>query len=133
MPNSCEITATIELTEPTKACGLMLHVQQDADLCYYVRFEPMRNRLVFDMWPRPNIGAPGDVPFVLGLERPTMFTPGAPIEVKVLVDGTIGVIYVNDRIAMSTRMYELKGGQCGIFVQEGSARFRNLGLFTMRE
>lgn len=133
MPNACEIKATIELTEPTEACGLMLHVQQDVDLCYYIRFEPMRNRLVFDMWPRPKVGAPGDVPFMLGLERPMMFTPGAPIEVKVLVDGTIGEIYVDDRIAMSTRMYDLKGGQCGIFVQQGAAHFRDIGLFTMGE
>ncbi len=133
MPAACEIQTTIELTAATKACGLMLHVQEDVDLCYYVRFELSRNRLVFDMWPRLNLGAPGDLPFMIGLERPMMFTPGAPIKVKALVDGTIGEVYVNDRLAMSTRMYDLKGGRWGIFVQEGAAHFRDIGLFTIRD
>lgn len=133
IPKVCELQATIELTEPTKAFGLMLHVQQDVDLCYYIRFEPMRNRLVFDMWPRQNLGAPGDLPFMIGLERPVTLTPGAPIDVRVVADGTIGEVYVNDRIAMSTRMYDLDGGQWGVFVQEGAAHFRDIGLFTMGE
>ncbi len=48
MPSRCKIEATIEFVEGTRACGVMLRVSPDLDSAYYLRFEPARNRLVFD-------------------------------------------------------------------------------------
>ncbi len=127
MPVPCKLTATLEFREGTHACGLALHLGSDPDKCYYVRLEPNEGRLVFDMWPRP-----GDVPFLTGLERAVALTPNKPVKLTVLVDDTIGEIYVDDQVAMSTRMYDLKGGSWGIFVQEGAAHFRDLGCYSLR-
>ncbi len=125
MPTPSKLTATLEFTEGTHACGLALRLGTDLDQCYYVRLEPDRQRVVFDMWPRP-----GDVPFLTGLERSVVLSPHKPVKLTVLVDDTIGEIYVNDQVAMSTRMYNLKGGSWGIFVEEGAAQFRDLGCFS---
>ena len=39
-------------------------------------------------------------------------------------------VYVDRRIAMGTRMYDRQGGQWGVFVSEGQARFDNIRLYA---
>ena len=113
----------MEFEANTRGCGLMLRANDTFESAYYVRLEPARNRLVFDSWPRP-----GDVPFWVELERPIRLEPQRPVDLKVFVDGTVCVVYVDDRIAMSTRLYNLKQGDWGVFVNEGAARFRNVRI-----
>ena len=126
MPRQCKIEATIIFEGNTQGCGLMLRASDDLDSTYYVRLEPLRNRLVFDTWPRS-----GDIPFEVGLERPLALSPGSPIELKVFVDETIGVIYAGNKIAMNARLYDLKKGSWGFFVKEGSAKFENLRISVL--
>jgi beta-fructofuranosidase len=123
MPPRCKIEATIDFEENTRGCGLMLRASDNFDSAYFVRLEPARNRLVFDSWPRP-----GDVPFWIELERPIRLEPQRPVDLKVFGDGTMCVVYVANKIAMSTRLYDLKQGGWGVFVNEGSARFRNVQI-----
>jgi beta-fructofuranosidase len=126
MLDRCKLEATITCTEGTDGCGIMLRVSDDLEQAYYIRFEPRHNRLVFDMWPRA-----GDIPFMPGLERPLSSVPGKPIAMKVFVDGTVCEVYAEDQsgnqVAMSTRLYNLKSSNWGLFVTEGNADFRNLG------
>jgi beta-fructofuranosidase len=123
MPSRCKIEATVNVEANTRGCGLMLRAGDTFDAAYYVRLEPARNRLVLDSWPRP-----GDVPFWVELERPIRLEPQQPVDLKVFVDGTVCVVYVANKIAMSTRLYDLKQGGWGVFVNEGSARFRNVQI-----
>ena len=101
----------------------MLRTSQDFESAYYVRLEPARNRLVFDSWPRA-----GDVPYWAELERPILLKPDAPVKLQVFLDGTVCVVYAEDKIAMSTRLYDLATGDWGVFVNEGSARFSHLSI-----
>jgi beta-fructofuranosidase len=126
MPARCKFAATIDFAAGCQSFGVMLKLLDDLDTCYYVRFEPPNNRMVCDRWPRP-----GDVPYMTGLERPLKLTPGEPIEVQVVVDGTIAEIYVSGEIAMSARMYRPNQGQLGLFVDQGSAMFKRLGVYSM--
>jgi beta-fructofuranosidase len=123
LPPRYKIEATVEFEANTRGCGLMLRVNDTFESAYYVRLEPARNRLVFDSWPRP-----GDVPFWVELERPIRLEAQRPVDLKVFVDGTVCVVYADDRIAMSTRLYNLKQGDWGVFVNEGAARFRNVRI-----
>jgi beta-fructofuranosidase len=125
MPPRCKVTATIDFAAGCQSFGVMLKLLDDLDTCYYVRFEPPNNRIVFDRWPRP-----GDVPYMTGLERPLKLTPGERIEVEVVVDGTIAEIYVGEKIAMSTRMYLPGQGRIGLFVDQGSVTFKQLGVYS---
>jgi beta-fructofuranosidase len=50
------------------------------------------------------------------------------VELKVLVDDTVCVVYVDNKIAMSTRLYDLKQGDWGVFVNEGTARFSHVRI-----
>jgi beta-fructofuranosidase len=123
MPARCKIEATVEFEENTRGCGLMLRSSDDFNTAYYVRLEPARHRLVFDSWERP-----GDVPFWVELERPLKLEPHRPVDFKVFVDGSVCVVYAAGKVAMCTRLYNLKQGKWGVFVNEGVARFTNVRI-----
>jgi beta-fructofuranosidase len=126
MPRQCKIEATVVFDRNTRGCGVMLRTSEDLDSAYYVRLEPLRNRLVLDTWPRP-----GDIPFDVGVERPITLSSGKSINLKVFVDDTVCVVYAGNKVAMSTRLYDLKHGRWGVFVNEGSAKFQNLKISTL--
>ena len=71
----------VDNREGPRACGLLLHASDDGEAAYYIRLEFLRNRLVFDRWPRP-----GDQPFMVELERPVDLTDAGAVELAVLID-----------------------------------------------
>lgn len=125
MPDRCMIATRVDFDAGTRGCGVMMRASDDFESSYYIRLEPGRNRLVFDSWPRP-----GDVPFMVELERPINLQAGRPVDLKIFVDGSVCVAYANSKIAMSARLYNLPKGQWGVFVNEGAARFRYPSLAT---
>src|SRR5205823_4481046 len=64
LPDVAKIEATAVFTAQTKGFGVMLRTSDDLETGYYVRVEPLRNRLVFDSWRRR-----GDYPYMVELER----------------------------------------------------------------
>ena len=146
-PNRCRMSMAITFGAGTASFGIMLSASEDGDSAYFIRFEPSRNRVVFDAWPRP-----GDVPFMVELERPLRLMPEVPLRVEVLLDGSVCEVYVDDTVAMSARLYPLAagaadhqegvptgehisrgariGGSWGPFVSEGSAVFRQIRVFV---
>ncbi len=129
MPIRCKIETQVEFEPGTHGCGIMLRTSDDLENSYYVRLEPQNHRVVFDSWPR---GSGPEHPitsneggYMPGLDRWIDLEPGAPVEIKIFVDGTIAVVYVAGKVAMSTRMYDLSSGRWGLFVNQGTARFRN--------
>jgi beta-fructofuranosidase len=127
MPERCKIEAMITLEPGTRGGGIMLRCSDDLESAYYIRLEPGRRRLVFDLWPRP-----GDRPFAVELERPLELPAGQPVALQVFVDGTACVVYAAGKIAMSTRLYDRPAGRWGVFVNEGAGWFENLSLLAPR-
>lgn len=130
MPDRCKIEAQVEFDEGTRGCGIMLRTSDDLDSSYYIRLEPKRNRMVFDCWPRVTPGPPVGG-HLQGLERWIKLEPGVPVDLKIIVADSIAVVYVNNRIAMSLRMYDLPVGRWGLFANGGSARFRNIKISAL--
>jgi beta-fructofuranosidase len=125
LPRAARLETTITFSTHTRGCGVILRADETLDAYYQVRLEPGRNRVVFDRWPRP-----GDEPFML--ERPVGLAPSQAVQVRVLVEDSTIVIYVNDEVALTTRGYDHKGGACGLFVSEGSAEFTRTQLTEAR-
>lgn len=121
LPKRCRLAARVAFAGGTHGCGFMLRVSEDLEQAYYIRLEPGRNRLVFDSWPRR-----GDLPFMAELERPITLEPGQPVDMQIYVDGSVCVVYVSGQVAMSTRLYDLKEGNWGVFASEGVAGFANV-------
>ncbi|MBI3830531.1 MAG: GH32 C-terminal domain-containing protein [Planctomycetes bacterium] len=121
LPDEALLETTITCSPDCAGAGLLLRADANLDSYYQVRLEPARQRVVVDRWKRA-----GDQPFML--ERPVHLPVGAPVRLRVLVDGTCLVAYVNERVALSCRMYQRLGAQWGLFATEGRAAFEGLAL-----
>ena len=121
MPTTSLLEVAITYAPDTRGVGIVLRADDTLDHSYQVRVEPGRQRVVFDRSPRP-----GDEPPII--ERPLMLTAGVPMHLRVLVEGSVIVVYINDQVALSTRGYEHSSGSYGLFVSEGSASFSNIRL-----
>ncbi len=119
---SC-IEATIRFEDNTRSCGLVLQADQTLDSGYLLRLEPGRQRMIFERFPRP-----GDEPPIM--ERPLTLSNNQPVQVRVLVEGSVIVVYVNNEVALSTRGYEHQAGDFGVFISEGAASFTDMALKT---
>jgi beta-fructofuranosidase len=132
LPDTFLLTVDVEVGADTGAVGVVLRSGDDGDEGYAVRLEPRARRLTFDRWPRRRTGdaqwqISGDVSHVLELERAVDVAPG-PHRLEVLVDGTAFTAYLDDRVAMSGRMYDKRDGGLGLFVTEGRATFTDVRL-----
>jgi beta-fructofuranosidase len=117
LPSSCLVEAEITYAENMVSAGLLLRAGADLETYYQVRLEPANRRTVIDRWPRP-----GDQPFML--ERPLAMAAGRPVRLRLIIDGTCVVIYADDVVALSCRMYDHREGMLGLFVTEGEASFK---------
>jgi beta-fructofuranosidase len=127
MPEKCRISATVVFDKPPRNFGCMLRSSDDLDKGYYIRLEPNRNRLVYDMWPRTT----NELPQMAEFERVVTFKPGAPVLIEIFTDKSMGMVYINHSVAMNFRAYDIPEGNWGFFVTEGTARFKNIELATL--
>jgi len=130
MPRQCKIEALMQFDPGTRGCGLMLRTDDAMETSYYLRFEPINGRMVFDRWPRRSSSGElvvhGD--HMAGLDRWVHLDPATAVNLKVIVDDTMATAYVDDSIAMSVRMYDLSRGRWGFFVDEGAVRLTEIKL-----
>ena len=116
MPVTGRFDVAVRCDPGTRAAGVLLRCGPTLDAHYMVRWEPRRQRVVFDRWPRA-----GDVPFVH--ERPVIVAPDADLDLTVVFDGSAIVVYVAGQTALSARAYDHATGDVGLFVMEGAATF----------
>ncbi len=123
LPETCKIEVTLRYGEGTRAFGLVLRMDGEFERGYAVHFEPARQRLVFDAWPRA-----GDLDHLPGLERPLELTLGEPVKLTLLVDGSLLEVYANERVALSARMYDPREGRWGVCAEGGEVRVESAAL-----
>lgn len=125
MPSLAMVHADISWEKHSKSFGLMLRAG-DPTLkeWYQIRIEPERNRVLFD---RSNRFFE-DVSFIE--ERMLHIQDKNTMQLKVVICGTIFVIYAND-VALTARGYDYKDGAFGIFAEEGSVTFSDVCLHTL--
>jgi len=138
MKETCMIEAVIEFSEGVRSFGIGL--RQDLVLAngYYLRFEPFYNRIVADMWPRRISGVnqwyvDGDKPFMIELERPFDYKSlkDNKVYIRVVADGSIICLYVNNTTALTMRAYNMKRTNWGFFVKDGSIRVSDIHLYEV--
>ena len=123
MPDPCRISLDITAGPGTRACGLLIKATGDLEGYHQVRWEPGRQRIIYDRWPRP-----GDEPFMLE----QAVAGGEALRLTLLSEGSTCVVYAGDDAALSYRIYEPGGRLCGLFVVEGEATFSAVEIAAMR-
>ena len=130
MTETCRLSMDVELLADTAQFGVALHVDEDFAEGYYAVIDLNNQRLEFKSPVRMTERGGQKFPYEVEQERPLQNFLGKRVHVDVCVDGTILEVYVDRRIAMGTRMYDRQGGQWGVFVSEGQARFDNIRLYA---
>lgn len=123
LPDPCLVTLTLDIPADNLTCGLLLRTDEQAAVGYELRLEPARSRVVFDRWPRGRTGPAqwqvrGDVPHAVELERPCPL-PAGRHTIRVLLDGSICVAVVDDRVTLTARLYDHESGQVGLVTCDG--------------
>jgi beta-fructofuranosidase len=125
LPGLCRIKTRVDFDKGTKAFGIMFRTSEDLEKSYYIRIEPLSARIVFDKWPREH----SEVSQLVELERPLSLPDGAPVTMELILEKNMGVVYVNDTVAMDFRAYDLPAGNWGLFAKDGNAVFSETEMY----
>jgi len=128
VPECCKLEMTVRFDETPREFGVALQVDQDFAMGYYLLFEPRRGRVQYKTGLRMYEDGGKMFPYEVEQERPFHWEAGRDYRVRIFVQGSILLLYVDDRIALGTRMLDRSGRQFGLFVSEGSAAFRRIRL-----
>lgn len=129
LPTLCCITATLTPESLAQGdFGLWFYGNDTFDQAYYIRFEPGNRRMVFDKWPRER----SEVPQMAELERPLQFGVNKGIDIRCIINGTLGVVYVNDTVAMNFRAYDTGQRLWGFFAGDAQVRVTNVVAAKIR-
>ena len=117
LPQRCRISATLTFGPDTRGCGSRCE-RRDTGSGLHAPVRAGRAASGIRPWPRK-----GDVPYVVGLERPVALAPEQTHVIEILLDGTVCEVYIDGTVAMSARLYDFAEGRWGVFVSEGTASF----------
>jgi beta-fructofuranosidase len=109
---------------------MILRATEKLDKGYHIQFEPERSRVVFKTYVFADEHGGKILPYEVELERPVALQPHQDYSLKLVIDETICVIYINDQVAMSARMYDLQTGDLGLFVADGEVSFEDIVVKT---
>ena len=124
-PNEQRIAPQDASTETpgTRAFGVNLYEDRKTQTCYRYIFFVGENRFLFEKAPNQ----PWFQCMNIGLERPFTFKPGVEHTLRLIVDGTIATLYLDD-VALNTRMYLKPGDSLGLFVTDGELTMRGASI-----
>lgn len=125
MPENGKIEMTFVPSDDRGDFGVYLRADEGLDAFYAVKFEPRFNRLAMDMQPRPDNTRHTQV----DVERFCPLEAGKENKLLILFEGSVLEVYVNDRVAMSARMFDRKEGDFGIFAHNTNVRFKDIKLY----
>ena len=130
VPELCKLEMEIVLHKGVREAGIALQLDEDFDKGYYLSLQPGNSRLEYKTGMRMYAEGGWAFPYDVEMERPITLAYDVPHKVKVFVQGTILVCYVDDEIALNTRMYDFTDGYFGLFASCGNVEFKNVKLWT---
>lgn len=113
--------------------GIALHTDEGMEQGYFLRIRPSQHLMAWDMWPRKEQGMyqwqiDGDIPYQIETSR---YIPKAEkYELLLIKEGDICVVYLNGKTALSTRLYDHKGGKAGIYITQDEIKIQKLEFLT---
>lgn len=125
MPQICKIEMNFTTFDEIGDFGVILREQNNLDQFYKVKFEPKFNRLAYDIYPRKD----NSKHLQVDVERHLELKTGQENKLIIIVQESVLEVYVNDLVAMSTRMFDYKTGNFGIYSHNTKVVFQNIKIF----
>lgn len=125
--SSFELDLDIYKSDAAEA-GIAIHTDPGLENGYFLKINFRECTAAWDIWPRDGQGMyqwqiKGDIPYQVETVRKL---PKAEVyHMKFIREDTICVVYINDEIALSFRMYNHRGGYAGGFAVGGTVRVGN--------
>lgn len=117
---SLRISASISLEKGTGAAGFVFNASTIGAPTYKILFEPQKARIV-----AYNIvgGISHEVTRV-----PLPILPATAYSIDIFIDGSVCVVYVDGKVALTNRIYSAGGNPWGITAEGNKATFSNLKI-----
>lgn len=126
-PQTYLLRCVLRYEAPAGAFGLLLNLDDECATGYFLRIEPARDLVSFG---QVGAGREWYLDRMPELDQVAQLEGNRECQLTLIVDGTAFVAYLNDRIAMSGRMYANGGGRLGLFVDGNSVSIEDLQLRT---
>lgn len=125
LPARGKICMTFTADDDCGDFGVYMRADKGLDAYYAIKFEPRFNRLALDIQPREDNTRHTQV----DVERYCPVIPGEENKLMILFEGSVLEVYVNDKVAMSARMFDRREGDFGIYTHNALVRFGKIRLF----
>jgi len=130
IPRLCCLEAKVVYTGEPSRFGIGLQLDENFSQGYYFEFEPWFNRIQFVSGLRMHEEGGKMFPYAVEMERPLKLEIGKTYSLKVFIQDSIAVLYVNNDLAFGVRMYNYTGRNFGFFSSDGSAEFTDIQLLS---
>ena len=130
LPKLCRIQADISFSGSPLQLGIALGVDETFSRGNYILLEPRRNRIQYRTSLRTTPETGRIFPWEVESERPITLEPDSLHRLTLFRQDSVLVIYLDDTIALSTRIYQDFHGQLGLFAEGCIASFSNISICT---
>lgn len=125
IPEQFLLEAKVKVLEKTKEFGMKAFVNENTSEGYQYKISEPENAVEFTRTPN----YPWPSYFDTGLQRPIFLEKGKIYDLKLIVDDSIVILYINN-IALSARMYNKTGNELSFFVTEGKIAAFDIRYYT---
>lgn len=118
-----KITTTVSNVQPGSEFGFVFGAATTTSDSYYhlsIREADDRSSVV-------RLAGAGQV---VESQVPISIETGKEYQLTIVIDNTVCVLYLNEQVALSTRIYSLPNAHWGLFSSHGNVLFKNLKLFS---
>lgn len=121
LPNY-KISTSVSFSSCNKDFGFMIGACDGYENFYSLRFVPSQNRLSLDKTIRSQLNTStvtyNDVPYT--------FSPNILYDIQIVIENSILTVYINNEVALSSRVYKASNTSWGIFTDNSTASFYDI-------
>ena len=128
LPKLCRIQADFSFSGKPLQIGVALGVDESFSRGNYVLLEPRRSRLQYKTSLRSDPQTGHIFPWEVESERPIVLDPDVKHSLTIFRQDSVLVIYLDDTVALSTRIYQDFDGQIGLFAEDCAASFSGISI-----
>lgn len=130
IPDVCRLEMDISFCSGIRQFGIALQITNDFDFGYYLVFEPYRKRVQYKSGIRMGEDGGKMFPYEVEMERPLDMKAEKIIHVDLYIQRSILVAYFDNKVALSTRMFNYTKRNFGLYASDGTALFENVRLYV---
>lgn len=122
IPGSVKISASIKLEKSTGSAGFIFNSGSITAPTYKILFDPSKSRIA-----AYNVvtGSPSEVTRV-----PFDVKAGVSMAVDIIIEGSVCVLYVDGKVALTNRIYSMAGSPWGLIAEGNKMTVTNLSIST---